>query len=464
VLPQSPAVGPQTEQQGLQESRFNVWVEQGGSQYVFNSASGALLRVATEDYQGYRRLMDGAGPADCSPKVLARLAAGRMIIPEGTDELERLSEIYHESRHSTSMFALTIVTSLGCNFACPYCFEAKHPSIMDDEVQALVLDVVERQLERVDGFHVTWFGGEPLVGKAPLLALSDRFIERSDAAGADYSADVITNGYLLDSEMCRDLRERRVVGVQVGLDGPPDVHDRMRPLAGGRGNFWTIISNLHHALDRFSVSVRVNVDSGNVDRVEELFVILRDEGFSNRLTVYPGQLVGITKNLLAPSATYGGCFTNPEFAKAERRFLELAEHYGLATPSLPSPTGAPCTAVRANELVVGSKGELYKCWNSVGDPLEEIGHIRDVTDTNGRLSKWLMYDPFSNDECRSCIALPVCMGGCAQHAFDEDQYENRCGTFRHTYREQVQDFVRYAEDRGLEGLVTSPLVRRMETR
>jgi len=108
--------------------------------------------------------------------------------------------------------------------------------------------------------------------------------------------------------------------------------------------------------------------------------------------------------------------------------------------------GTPCTAVRANELVVGSAGELYKCWENVGDRREVIGHVRDYERQNSRVRRWLAYDPFSDDECRNCIALPVCMGGCAHHAMDEIQHENRCDSFRHNYRERLGDFVEAAEE------------------
>lgn len=124
----------------------------------------------------------------------------------------------------------------------------------------------------------------------------------------------------------------------------------------------------------------------------------------------------------------------------------MARRHGLARTSVPQSVGTPCTAVRANELVVGSKGELYKCWDSVGTEFEVIGHIDDYQNTNGRLHRWLKYDPFSNDECRSCIALPVCMGGCAHHAMSLDLYENRCGTFRHNHHDRVLEFVKQADE------------------
>jgi uncharacterized protein len=63
------------------------------------------------------------------------------------------------------------------------------------------------------------------------------------------------------------------------------------------------------------------------------------------------------------------------------------------------------------------------------------------------LRKWLQFDPFADEECRSCVALPVCMVGCAHHAMDPIQYENRCSTFRYTYREQI-DMLIEREARG----------------
>jgi uncharacterized protein len=449
----------------MKESRYNMWVERDDAAYVFNGMSGALLRVPKPDQTALQRFLSGEDN-NCSPKLLVQLANGRMLIPDDADEVDMLSKRYKASREDTSHFALTMVTSLGCNFDCPYCFEAKHPSIMDAEVQQAVLDVVDDQLPNIGSLHVTWFGGEPLVGKKPLLALSDEFIRRCDDAGVEYSADITTNGFLLDEPTCIELRDRRVTHAQVCLDGPPEIHDKMRPLAGGKPSFWGIVNNLRHAVDYIPVTIRMNVDRENFPHAEELLQILADEGFSGKMGVYAGQIVGINDFAPSPSASFShACFTNPDYAKAEMEFNELVRRYGFGNPSLPRPSGAPCTAVRANELVVGSKGELYKCWDSVGNKLEVIGDIRDYKTTNGRLAKWMKYDPFSDKECRSCPALPVCMGGCAHHGMDLFQHENRCGTFKHTYNEQILNFVELAENEPSEGLVTGGgLARRMSTR
>jgi uncharacterized protein len=450
----------------MKESRYNVWVELDEADYVFNGVSGALLRMPRSEHQALTKFLNDDENADCPPELLEQLVRGHMLIGDSNDELALLSKRYEATRNNTSSFGLTIVTSLGCNFDCPYCFEAKHPSILDGDVQQAVLEVVDDQLPRVSNLDVTWFGGEPLVGKKPLLALSDAFIERCDRAQVGYSATIVTNGYLLDEETCMQLRDRRVISAQTSLDGPPEVHNRMRPLAGGKPTFWQIVKNLHHAVDYLDISVRMNVDRGNFSHAEDLLKILANEGLAGRLTVYPGHITGNTDNLAAPSANYrGACFTKPDFAQAELEFKALAMSYGFSGPSLPRPSGAPCTAVRSNTLVVGSKGELYKCWDSVGNRLEVIGHISDYRNTNGRLAKWMKYDPFSNKECRGCIALPVCMGGCAHHAFELNQYENRCGSFRFTYHEQILSYVEAAEKSGFRGTTGPvPLQLAMETR
>ena len=55
-------------------------------------------------------------------------------------------------------------------------------------------------------------------------------------------------------------------------------------------------------------------------------------------------------------------------------------------------------------------GELWKCLDDIGNNDEAIGTIFDHKTANAQITKWLGYDPFSDDDCRSCVALPGCMG------------------------------------------------------
>ena len=445
----------------MKESKYNVWLEYDKKWYVFNGVSGALLGLSREEHLGFQAYIAGEEEVACSIDLLEKLAYGRVFIPDSANEVAFLEERYKASRGETDNFTLTVVTSLGCNFDCPYCFEAKHASIIDGEVERYILEILDDQLPQIQNFQVTWFGGEPLVGKKPLLRLSDAFIERCAQSKVQYAANILTNGYLLDEKTCMELRDRRVTAAQIGLDGPPSIHNQLRPLAGGQGSFWRIVENIHSAIKYMDVSIRMNIDKGNIRAAEELMQILAKESLAGKVKLYPGQIIQPGDDGGSPLKPYAGsCFSKPDFAQAELEFGLLAERYGFSKPSLPKPAGAPCTAVRTNELVVGSAGELYKCWNSVGHKMEVVGHIRDYGNPNGRLQKWLKWG-----FCKTCYYADVCMGGCASHAMTPGQYENRCGTFRHTYRETIQNFIDRRTNLGLSAIVPpQALVRLTETR
>jgi uncharacterized protein len=227
----------------------------------------------------------------------------------------------------------------------------------------------------------------------------------------------------------------------------------MRPLRNGKGTFDVILDNVVACADILPISIRVNLDAANAPAYESLIDQLVERGLAGRVTVHPGRLVAYDEGIGAPSESYRqACFTLPEFATVEREFLAYARTRGLASVDLPQPVSTPCTAVRVNELVVGANGELYKCWDSVGNHREVVGHLRSWRDPNDRVLKWLRYDPFADEGCRGCVALPTCMGGCAHHAMNDRAGDSKCSTFRTTYREQVADFARAADAAGATGL------------
>ena len=428
----------------MKESRYNIWLSKYNRWYVYNGLSGALVELSDSEYSNLMNLLGGETPLTVTDYgltgLLPDLQRAKVVLDDECDELEILTARYSGAASDNSSLGLTLVPNLGCNFDCPYCFEDKHPSLMSDEVQAAIVALVEARMAKASRLVVCWFGGEPLMGTSVLFALSDRFMDICEMRDARYSASIVTNGYLLNKKMCIELAARKVSHAQITLDGPPDVHNRMRPTVGGRGTFERIMENLGIATGYFDVSVRVNVDADNVHCTGELLQILHDRGLAGKCRVYMGQLMGITENDGAPSASYSPrLLTRAEFARESVTFNRTARSLGFAPAALPRPTAVPCTAIRSNDLVIGSEGELYKCYESIGNGNEIIGNILDVTHINGREQKWLSYTPFDNEECRSCVALPGCMGGCANHAMDRQLYPNRCGTFRHSYKEQISD-------------------------
>src|SRR5213593_4617758 len=84
----------QRRRDGVRESRYNVWVEREGTRYVYNGASGALLRLATPDYEALRSFLAGDPDTGCRPALLAEMAKGRMLVSDDHDELAALETLY----------------------------------------------------------------------------------------------------------------------------------------------------------------------------------------------------------------------------------------------------------------------------------------------------------------------------------------------------------------------------------
>lgn len=425
----------------LTESRFNVWVSDNDEAYVFNGVSGGLLHMPAGLALRVRQFLDGVD-CDCPSKVLESMALGRMIVSDGFDEVSALALRYGLAVNDQSQLDLTILTTLDCNFACPYCYESKRAGPMSNAVASQVLRLVDDQLPTIGKLHVTWFGGEPLVGRRALFRLSEALTERTARAGVEYSAAIVTNGYLLDDRTCKRLHDCGVSRVQITLDGPPEMHDLRRPLRNGAGTFERIVRNLEQAVTYFDVHVRINLDSDDLEPLAALLQILDQHGLRDKLIVYPGRLT-VDDDRDRSSAGCGSCLSTGHFEEVERQALKLCASYGYGSVSLPAPKGAACMAVRKNGAVIGPDGSLYKCLHVVGNPAHVVGQVSAYRQADSRLRRWLEYSPFDDAECVTCRALPYCMGGCPYYGL-EGRREDRCQTVKETLEQQILDFVRSA--------------------
>lgn len=81
----------------------------------------------------------------------------------------------------------------------------------------------------------------------------------------------------------------------------------------------------------------------------------------------------------------------------------------------PSHCSKGCCATSLSSHVIGPSGELYLCWEHVGEPEKIVGYIDGSpghqTDLYARFK--LHGHCFDDPGCMSCGMLPVCSGGCA---------------------------------------------------
>lgn len=313
-----------------------------------------------------------------------------------------------------SCVSLTICPTMGCNFDCPYCFEDHVAGKMSAEVQDDVVALAERMLEAsgAKSMSVTWFGGEPLLAPDVIEQLSERLMEIAEKRGVTYHAGIITNGYLLTQKTVDMLARCKVNNAQITIDGLGPTHDATRRLANGGPTFERITNNLRDVRIPFSVNIRHNVHEGNRSQMDELeaFVGELAEKSGNKLRYYPalvsgsetadnrGEQVGI---LCGSEAGEVGLRLEAE------RFARGRGHY--------------CGAHSIWSVGIDERGNLQKCWEAIDKSEISFGTAHDwdpkeplATASNpDNLTMYLdTACPVPDDECRECVWLPMCAGGC----------------------------------------------------
>lgn len=410
-----------------------IEVPDSGIFLIFSSFTGRLVEIPPS----YRPIADdlltapNEGRSDQHEKLRTTLIQQGILIPMDFDEAEHLREGHIRSKSIQSqLLGLTICPTVGCNFRCTYCYQ-DHPSgLMGVEVRDRLVDYVARY-RPLEKLSVTWFGGEPLIGMEVIEDLSVRFLE----GPYQYEASIITNGSRLTPETSRRLVALKIAWAQITLDGPRELHDQRRPLAGGQPTFDRILGHIKEADPGLAISIRVNVDSRNAGGVATLLDQLDDAGLQGRVSVYFAPVAPYTK---VCADVVDHCVTGKAWAQLHTQLSFLATQRGFADASLPSPRTHVCLADRASDFVVVPSGLVYNCWNDVTDPSRAIFDLLSGTQSNGmkaNLQRWAEWGPFQFEDCRSCHVLPLCMGGCPHLSMQLNR--GACGDLRHNVRDRV---------------------------
>ncbi|MBR6089367.1 MAG: radical SAM protein [Anaerolineaceae bacterium] len=312
-----------------------------------------------------------------------------------------------------SSVGLTICPTMGCNFDCPYCFENHKSGKMSPAVQDDIAALAERMLD-VSGtktLSVTWFGGEPLLVPDVIESLSGKLIALAEKKGVKYSAEIITNGYLLDQKNADMLDRVKVDHYQITLDGIGAAHDATRHLAGGGPTFERITGNLRNVKIRGRVDIRHNVHAGNLSEIEKLRVFIAEiaKESGNDLKYYPAP---VTDSPAAEKrAKQVDLLCGPDEGE-----IKLMQQISDLSPA----RGHFCGANNLWHLGIDDHGRLNKCWEDSDKPEHSFGtaakwdpgDLLNTADHPDLLTRYLNTSGVLDDpECRECVWLPICRGG-----------------------------------------------------
>jgi uncharacterized protein len=285
-------------------------------------------------------------------------------------------------------------------------------------------------LKKVDSFTkfgAVWFGGEPLLHIRQISSLSRFMIAECDRRGIPYSADIITNGYLLTEDVVTELERCRVTELQVTLDGVGEAHNKTRHLRNGGGTYQRIIDNLKTVGNHMqTVRIRVNVSDQREDELMSLVDAI--SSLQCKVLLYLIPVHDFVKN-------GGGCLNEHHYlnyrqwASCIRSVEQHAIGRGIQVLTTRHRAGLPyCNGYARNCIIVDPEANVYFCVGDIGVPEKRAGFLAESGDL--LLDSGSQYtdppSPFQIPECAECNVLPLCMGGCFNLPIEDAEENGRC--------------------------------------
>lgn len=434
-------------------SMFNIWAIVNNRIIIFNTLTQALASFDQKHVGDIEIALTSSDVSRIPKEFVEDMFEDGYLVKENQDELGAVEEAVTDRRSRRDEHSLCVMLNKVCNFDCSYCFQLHNGRILSKSGINRITNLFQNILLTARKIELDWFGGEPLLSFAKLRELNELFFALAEEKKVPYSFSITTNGYLLNTEVLSYLRKRRPTQLTITLDGPPDVHDKSRPLKNGQGTFWVILENVKQAIaSGLEITLRVNISKDNVGRVPELFDILVLQGLKNWVRV---NLQPVVSSEAHPCEE--GCLTGYSSAHSILSiYLEQVKKGWKSFPLLENLRVLGfCIGEYPNRIVTDLDCRIYCCTQMAeGEAIGEINESGQVVENFSEMSRWVAKNPLDFPECRVCSILPICMGGCNMKRALKNQMDY-CLDWKHDLPTLLEILVLSAEDPTLSSLTGS---------
>lgn len=338
---------------------------------------------------------------------------------------------------SAAMTHLAIFVTTKCNLRCAYCYAQGGDTertiskdtwrpVMDHFFSSLNAGGPQGKANRKSVNLAIHGGGEATVAFVSLKDIVREFHGRARAAGLQPSVGMDTNGTYHNS-VHRWIIENHI-GVNISLDGPRSIQNRLRPFRSGQPSYDVVVRNLQALVKAGRrVSVRATVTDESVESMEETIELAKQLGLA-AVHFEPVNLAGrcSTTALAKPDAEQFA----QNFLRCYLLGLKLdvnVRYSGMRCFEHPHPQF--CAACGQN-FCVTPDGNITTCFEVLNstDPAASLFFIGKVDPVQGRVMldqeriEQLQQRVADNMEaCRDCFLRYHCAGDCPVRSFRYSQ-------------------------------------------
>lgn len=261
---------------------------------------------------------------------------------------------------------------------------------------------------------ITFFGGEPLLEKALLLHIADRFIAEKGDLTVDFKTS--TNATLITAEVLQALDKRNIF-ISISIDGHPDIQNAQRPLAGGQGSARLVQKAIPLLLkNNPCTNVTCVITPATAGEVRESVDWIFQQGFRFITTTldYSADWTMEDMKLLTRSYEQLAKWYEQKMMKQERFYLSCFDERIRTRTFEPIATHERCH-LGYRQFSIAPDGELYPCIQFVTTekiPEFMIGHVNDGFNEACR-NYITSASEKEKPECSGCQLKSRCSSWCA---------------------------------------------------
>lgn len=102
---------------------------------------------------------------------------------------------------------------------------------MSEVVQSQLVNFINKYVGKCKSITLDWHGGEPLLAFETIKQIYSKF--ESESKLPISSSSMVSNGYLLNEDICSYLASKKLNYLQITIDGNKFTHNKTRVLKMG---------------------------------------------------------------------------------------------------------------------------------------------------------------------------------------------------------------------------------------
>ncbi|PBB66393.1 hypothetical protein CK228_22870 [Mesorhizobium sp. WSM4312] len=327
---------------------------------------------------------------------------------------------------------LFLLLSQYCNLGCVYCldgdesYQKRRHLKMPLETAKQAISRFSKDLGPRDRFAITLFGGEPLLNWEVVPDIVSHAKEVCRDSLLPLRIAVQTNLTFIPPGFI-ELAAKENIEIISNIDGPPEIHNRMRPHRGRGSNSYSMTVKNLEKLQQSGVpfSLRATITSLNAGRLVEVADLHRSLGAA-------GTIFGVLRPVNSDGFVFDPSLapSNEDLGRSMRQlYWERPEIVrdtleGLFGRMVMQRSTRACGAAEMATPTVDANGDVFSCAWFVGQPARLIGNVREETllrETAVRRN-FEDFDGTKDPVCARCEYFALCRGGCSATRL------NTCGT------------------------------------